>query len=105
MSIRFYSWPSSSGTRVQWCLEELGLAYEHTVLDRSKNEHRAPAYLAVNPNGKVPALVDDGVTWFESAAIVMHLGEKYGVERGLWPAGGQARADAISWTTWTWACR
>lgn len=101
MAIRLYSWPMSSGTRVQWALEELGLPYEYTQLDRSKGEHKSAAFLAVNPNGKVPALVDGDETLFESAAIVIHLGEKYGVERKLWPAGGQARADALSWTVWS----
>ncbi len=101
MAIRLYSWPMSSGSRVQWALEELGVAYEYVQLDRSKGEHKAAAYLAVNPNGKVPALVDGDETYFESAAIIIHLGEKYGVERGLWPASGQARADALSWAVWS----
>ena len=91
----------SSGSRVQWALEELGVPYEYVQLDRSKGEHKAPAYLAVNPNGKVPALVDGDETYFESAAITMHLGEKYGVERKMWPASGQDRADALSWSVWS----
>jgi glutathione S-transferase len=49
----------------------------------------------------VPALVDDGTKFFESAAILLHLGDKYGADRGVWPAGdSQARADALSWTVW-----
>jgi glutathione S-transferase len=102
MAIRFYSWPMSSGARVQWALEELGISYEYVQLDRTKGEHKAPAYLAINPNGKVPALVDDGVNYFESVAILVHLGERYGVERGLWPAASAAqdRADALSWSVW-----
>jgi glutathione S-transferase len=100
MSIRFYSWPRSSGARVQWALEELGLPYEYVQLDRAKEEHKQPAYLAINPNAKVPALVDDGVSYFESLAIIIHLAERYGIERGLWPKSGQDRADATSWTVW-----
>lgn len=101
MAIKLYSWPQSSGTRVSWALEELGLPYEYVALERKKNEHRSPEYLAVNPHGKVPALVDGELTLFESGAIVLYLGEKYGVERKLWPAGeGQARADAVCWTVW-----
>jgi glutathione S-transferase len=100
MSIRFYSWPRSSGARVQWVLEELGLPYEYVQLDRAKEEHKQPAYLAINPNAKVPALVDDGVSYFESLAIILHLAERYGIERGLWPKSGQDRADATSWTVW-----
>lgn len=68
---------------------------------QKKQEHRSPTYLALNPHGKVPALVDGSQSFFESGAILLHLGNKYGVERNLWPAGGgQARADAISWTVW-----
>ena len=102
MSIKLYSWPKSSGTRISWALEELGLPYETVMLDPKKQEHRAAGYLAVNPHGKVPALVDGSQTFFESGAILLHLGTKYGVEKNLWPAGGgQARADAISWTVWS----
>ena len=100
MAIKFYSWPMSSGSRVHWALEELGIPYEYVQLDRTKNEHKQPEYLAINPNGKVPALVDDGVAYFESLAIILHLGERYGVERNVWPSAGQAHADALSWCIW-----
>jgi glutathione S-transferase len=100
MSLRFYTWPMSSGTRVHWAFEELGVPYETVVLDRGKGEHRAPAYLALNPSGKVPAIVDDGQPYFESLAILLHLGETYGPKVGLWPAGGAARAEALCWSVW-----
>jgi glutathione S-transferase len=99
--IKLYSWPGSSGTRVAWALEELGLPYEYVALDAKQGEHRAPEYLKLNPHGKVPALVDDDECLFESGAMLLHLGARYGVEKGLWPAGkGQARADAVCWTVW-----
>src|SRR5688500_14374088 len=98
MAIRLYSWPMSSGSRIVWALEELGVAYEYIGLDRAKNEHRAAEYLAVNPNGKVPGLVDGEHNLFESAAILAYLGERYGVDRGLWPKPGPARSEALSWT-------
>jgi glutathione S-transferase len=100
MGIRLYSWPKSSGSRVHWALEELGVPYEHVLLDRAKGEHRAPAYLAVNPNGKVPGLVDGEQPYFESLAILLHLAEAYGRERGLWPDGGAPRAEALCWSVW-----
>jgi glutathione S-transferase len=100
MTIKLYSWPQSSGTRVAWALEELGLGYEYVALDPKRGDHRAPSYLAIGPHGKVPALSDDRQTVFESGAILIYLGENYGVEQGLWPAGGQTRADALSWTVW-----
>ena len=100
MSIRLYGWPRSSASRVRWALEELGVTYEVVVLDRVKGEHRAPAYLAVNPSGKVPGILDDGQRYFESLAIILHLGEAYGRERKLWPADGPLRAEALCWTVW-----
>lgn len=101
MSIELYSWPRSSGTRVAWALEELGTPYKYVELDAQKEEHLSPKYLAMNPHGKVPALIDDDQRFFESAAILLHLGEKYGVERHLWPpTGSQARTDALCWTVW-----
>ena len=101
MSIQLYSWPRSSGTRVAWALEELALPYDYVELDAKKLEHHQPSYLAINPHGKVPALIDGKRCFFESGAILLHLGETYGVDRGLWPGGtDQARADALCWTVW-----
>ncbi|MEP7058110.1 MAG: glutathione S-transferase family protein [Caldimonas sp.] len=101
MAIRLYSWPRSSGTRVAWALEELGLPYEYVELDAKKLEHRQPSFLAIDPHGKVPALVDGTRNFFESGAILLHLGQTYGADRGLWPGGSdQAAADALCWTVW-----
>lgn len=101
VSIQLYSWPGSSGTRISWALEELGLPYDYIELDRKTLEHRTPQYLAIHPQGKVPGLVDGERRFFESGAILLYLGERYGVERKLWPAGGgQAHADALCWTVW-----
>ena len=101
MTIQLYSWPRSSGTRVSWALEELGVPYEYVEIDASKGEHQSARHLALHPQGKVPALVDGGRTFFESAAILLHLGDTYGVPRRLWPAhGSRGHADASSWTIW-----
>src|SRR5437763_4744814 len=101
MAIKLYSWPASSGTRIAWALEELGIPYEYVELDPKKLEHRTPQYLAISPQGKVPGLTDGELALFESAAILLHLGDNYGVEKQLWPSGGgQARADAACWTIW-----
>jgi glutathione S-transferase len=101
MAIKLYSWPHSSGTRVAWALEELGLAYDYVTLDAKKLEQRSPGYLAVNPHGKVPALIDEGQALFESGAILLHLGRKYGVEKRLWPApDSELGAQALCWTVW-----
>lgn len=104
MDITLYSWPNSSGTRVAWALEELELPYEYVALDAKKQEHRSSSYLAINPQGKVPGLVDNGRHFFESGAILLHLATTYGIEKQLWPAGrDQTAADALSWTVWALA--
>jgi glutathione S-transferase len=105
MSIRLYGWPRSTASRVHWALEELGVKYEFITLDRKKGENRTPEYLAINPTGKVPGLVDAGQAYFESTAIIVHLGETYGSARGLWPkaetGAAAARAEALCWTVWS----
>ncbi len=101
MAIQLHSWPNSSGTRVAWALEELAVPYEYIEIDAKRLEHRSPRFLTMNPYGKVPALVDGEQTFFESGAMLLHLGERYGIDRQLWPSpAGQARADALSWTVW-----
>ena len=91
MSLTFYYTPMSSATRVHWALEELGVPYEKVKMDLAAGDQRKPEYLALNPNGKVPLLVGDGTPIFESLAILLHLGETYGVEKGLFPAPGLER--------------
>jgi glutathione S-transferase len=100
MTIQLHSWPHSTGTRVAWALEELGVPYEYVEVDR-ESAQKSPGHLAIHPLGKVPGLVDDGQPYFESAAILLHLGERYGVSRGLWPAAGQpSHAQALCWSVW-----
>jgi glutathione S-transferase len=84
--------------------EELGLPYEYVHLDAKKNEHRTPRYLAIHPRGKVPALVDGDQKFFESGAILLYLGNRYGVAKRMWPAQtDQHSADALCWTVWSMA--
>lgn len=101
MSIIFYYMPMTSATPIHWALEELGVPYEKVHVNLMTGEHKKPEFLEINPNGMVPALVDGGTPMFESAAILIHLGETYGVDKGLWPAPGTpARLDALTWTVW-----
>lgn len=100
MTLRLYSWPLSSASGARWALEELGLPYDYVELDREKRDHRKPEYLAINPNGKVPTLVDGAHPYFESLAILLHLAESYGRERELWPSDEARLAEALSWTVW-----
>ncbi|NUP06598.1 MAG: glutathione S-transferase family protein [Polyangiaceae bacterium] len=100
MSLVFYYAPMSSASPTHWVLEELGVPYEKVKIDLQSGEQKQPAFLKINPNGKVPVLVHDGTVIFESVAIAIHLGETFGVERGLFPAPGMSRAEAIKWLVW-----
>jgi glutathione S-transferase len=92
---------NTRAVRIAVVLEELGVPFTRKHVDLSKNEQTSPAFLAVNPNGKVPALVVDGTPMFESLAIFYWLADRFGVEKGLWPKlDDAARCVALSWTTW-----
>jgi len=100
MSLTFYYAPWSTATSVQWALAELDVPFEAVRIDLQAKENRRPEFLAINPNGKVPVIVHDGVRIFESLAILVHLGETFGVERGLFPGPGLERAEALQWMSW-----
>lgn len=93
--LKFYFNGSPNPTKVALFLEEAGLPYEAIPVDTRKGDQFKPAYLAVNPNGKVPAIVDGDVTMFDSNAILLYLGEKTGK---FVPANTPAaRAELLSW--------
>ena len=100
MSLTFYYSPMSSATRIHWALEEVGVPYEKVKVDLAAGDQKKPEYLALNPNGKIPLLVVDGTPIFESLAILLYLGERYGVEKDLFPQLGLARAEAFKWMAW-----
>ena len=86
--------PSPNPQKVTFALLELGLDCEQIPVDLAQGEQREPEFLAVNPAGRVPVLVDDGVTLTESQAILAYLGGKTG---RLWPASAAGRAQALQW--------
>jgi glutathione S-transferase len=90
---------SSNVQKVMWALGELGLPHERIDIGGSFGKNREPAYLAMNPNGLVPTLEEDGFLLWESNSIVRYLAAKYGVGT-LEPADMQARARASSWMDW-----
>jgi len=91
--LKFYFNGSPNPTKVALFLEEAGLPYEAIPVDTRKGDQFKPAYLAVNPNGKVPAIVDGDVTMFDSNAILLYLAEKTGK---FLPAPA-ARGELLSW--------
>ncbi len=101
MSITFYYNPMSSAARIHLSLDELGIPYEKVLIDLQAKDQKKPEFLALNPNGKVPTIVIDGQPMFESIAIQIYLGERFGVERGLWPAlGSREHMQALTWLCW-----
>jgi GST-like protein len=76
--IKFYYHPSPNPAKVALFLEESGLRYEIVPIDTRKGEQFKTQFLAINPNAKTPAIVDDGVRVFDSNAILLYLAEKTG---------------------------
>jgi glutathione S-transferase len=76
--LKLYGGARSRASLVQWYLEELGVPYEFVLLDMQAGEHRQPEFLAINPMGKVPAIVDGDFQLWESGAILFYLAQKYG---------------------------
>jgi len=99
MSLVLHYAPWSSASTCLWALEELGVPFERVKVELGAGT-KTPAFLAMNPNGKVPVLVHDGTPLFESVAILIHLGETFGVEAKRFPAPGIERAKAIQWLVW-----
>ena len=98
--IQLYTWGTPNGKKVSIMLEEIGVPYEVHPVNLTQGEQHKPEYLAVNPNNKIPAIVDtegpDGkpLTLFESGAILMYLAEKTGK---LWPKEMRKRYEVIQW--------
>jgi GST-like protein len=98
--LQLYSLPTPNGVKVSIMLEEIGLPYEPHTIDIGKNETWTPEFLSLNPNGKIPAIIDpEGpggkpLPLFESGAILLYLAEKTGK---LIPADPALRLEAIQW--------
>ena len=92
-----YTWNTPNGQKAAIMLEEIGLPYQIFPIDISQGAQHTDAFLAINPNGKIPALVDGGQRVFESGAILVYLAEKSGK---LLPIDRQNRAEVFAWTFW-----
>lgn len=77
VKLKLYGGVKTRTPMVQWYLEELGIPYEYISLNISAGENRKPEYLAINPMGKVPAILDGNLKLWESGAILLYLAEKY----------------------------
>src|SRR5215813_8096130 len=98
--LQLYSLPTPSGVKVSIMLEEVGLAYEPHLIDFGQGDQDTPAFRSLNPNGKIPAIIDpDGpggapLGLFESGAILLYLAEKTAM---LLPADAARRYETIQW--------
>jgi GST-like protein len=98
--LQLYSLPTPNGVKVSIALEELGLAYEPHLIDIGKNETQSSEFLSLNPNGKIPAILDPygpggkPLALFESGAILIYLSDKTG---RLVPADAAGRYETIQW--------
>jgi len=93
--IKFYYNLAPNPTKVALCLEEMGLPYDLMPIDTRKGEQHEAAFLAINPNAKLPAIIDGDATVFDSNAILLYLAEKTGQ---FLPASSlKARGELLSW--------
>jgi glutathione S-transferase len=99
MALKIYGVARSRAARVLWMATELGLDYDHVKVDFATGQTRQPAHLALNPNGSVPVIDDDGFILWESMAINLYLAKKYGAG-GLYPTRLEDEARAWQWSFW-----
>jgi len=96
--IKLYTWTTPNGRKISIALEELGLPYEVVPIDIGRDEQFDPAFLAISPNNKIPAIVDGDVSLMESGAILLYLAEKTGQllpsrdTRNYW--------EVVQWLMW-----
>ena len=98
--LQLYSLPTPNGVKVSIMLEEIGLPYEAHMIDIGKDETRTPEFLSLNPNGKIPAIIDpygpggQPISLFESGAILQYLAEKTGK---LLPLNSARHIETLQW--------
>ena len=103
MTIELHTWNTPNGRKISVALEEMGLPYKAIPVNITQGEQMQPAFLAISPNNKIPAIVDpdgpDGtkVSVFESGAILLYLGEKTGQ---FLPASLAKRIPVLEWLMW-----
>jgi glutathione S-transferase len=99
LTLRIYGIARTRAFRAIWMAEELGLAYEHLPIEIGDAGARAPEFLRINPNGRLPFIDDDGFVLFESLAITLYLAKKHSPGK-LYPGTLEGEAKAWQWTSW-----
>src|ERR1700730_7930942 len=96
--LKVYGVAGSRAYRTLWMVNELGLEYESIPVHFADGSAKTHEYLAINPNGRIPAIDDDGLKLWESMAINLYLAKKH--DKGLWPKTIEGEAQAIQWSFW-----
>jgi glutathione S-transferase len=99
-AMRLFEFGPTRSIRVRWALQELEVDFEAVTVNLMAGEHRQPAFLRINPAGKIPALVDGNLVLTESVAIVLYLADKY-PDKQLLPVGAEQRAQLNRWLLFT----
>jgi len=97
--LRIYGIARTRAFRALWMAEELGLDYEHLPIEIGDDGARSPEFLAINPNGRLPVIVDDGFVLFESLAITLYLAKKH-ADGTFYPGTLEGEARAWQWSFW-----
>src|ERR1700680_2102413 len=97
-NLKIYGVPLSRAYRALWMANELGLDYENVPVHFADGSAKTPEYLAINPNGRIPAIDDDGLKLWESMAINLYLAKKH--DKGFWPKTLEGEALALQWSFW-----
>ena len=100
--LRIYGIARTRAFRALWIATEVGLDYEHLPIEIGDAGARSPEFLAINPNGRLPVIVDDGFVLFESLAITLYLAKKH-ANGTLYPGTLEGEAKAWQWTMWALA--
>jgi glutathione S-transferase len=98
--LRIYGVARTRAFRALWIANELGLDYEHVPIEIGEAGARRPPYLAINPNGRLPAIDDGGFTLWESLAITLYLAKKHAAGR-LYPTTLEGEAKTWQWSLWS----
>src|SRR5215468_6875961 len=92
-----YYYPSNASMAPHMTLRESGAPFELRLVDRTRNAHKDPDYLRLNPNGLIPVLVDGDLALYESAAICLHIADQHPEARLAPPLGTAERAQLYKW--------
>jgi len=98
--LQLHYFPGNASMAPHMLLEELGVPYELKLVDRTKQAHKAPEYLKLNPNGLIPVLVDGDLVLYETAAVCLHLVDTHPAARLAPGLGSVERAHFYKWLAW-----